>query len=102
MERLLPPERAVFVLREAFDLPSGDIAQIVGGPAGTRRQLTVGRRSGWPGDRAKRHGMTRTTRGRAGDQWLRGKTLTWAVCPSCVSLWSQVYSGAASASASAR
>ncbi|MET7394511.1 RNA polymerase sigma-70 factor [Dactylosporangium sp. NPDC005572] len=39
MERLSPPERAVFVLREAFDLPYDEIAQIVGSPAGTCRQL---------------------------------------------------------------
>lgn len=39
MERLSPPERAVFVLREAFDLPYDDIAEIVGSPAANCRQL---------------------------------------------------------------
>jgi RNA polymerase sigma-70 factor (ECF subfamily) len=39
MERLAPPERAVFVLREAFDLPYDEIAAIVGRPAGSCRQL---------------------------------------------------------------
>jgi RNA polymerase sigma-70 factor (ECF subfamily) len=39
MERLSPPERAVFVLREAFELPYDDIAGIVGSPAATCRQL---------------------------------------------------------------
>ncbi|WP_040693044.1 RNA polymerase sigma-70 factor [Nocardia vinacea] len=39
MERLSPPERAAFVLREAFELPYDDIAEIVGSPAATCRQL---------------------------------------------------------------
>ncbi len=39
MEQLTPPERAVFVLREAFELPYDDIAEIVGSPAATCRQL---------------------------------------------------------------
>ncbi|GAA1861636.1 RNA polymerase sigma factor SigJ [Asanoa iriomotensis] len=38
MERLSPPERAVFVLREAFDLPYDEIARILGSPPGTCRQ----------------------------------------------------------------
>jgi RNA polymerase sigma-70 factor (ECF subfamily) len=38
LERLSPPERAVFVLREAFDLPYQDIAEIVGASATTCRQ----------------------------------------------------------------
>ncbi|NKZ02361.1 RNA polymerase sigma-70 factor [Actinomadura latina] len=38
MERLSPPERAVFVLREAFDLPYDRIAGILGSPAATCRQ----------------------------------------------------------------
>jgi RNA polymerase sigma-70 factor (ECF subfamily) len=39
MERLSPPERAVFVLREAFDLRYDDIAEIVGGTVANSRQL---------------------------------------------------------------
>lgn len=39
MERLSPPERAVFVLREGFDLPYDDIAEIVGTSAANCRQL---------------------------------------------------------------
>ncbi|WP_433893886.1 RNA polymerase sigma factor SigJ [Streptomyces sp. CA-111067] len=39
MERLTPPERAVFVLREAFELPYDAVADIVGMPAATCRQL---------------------------------------------------------------
>jgi RNA polymerase sigma-70 factor (ECF subfamily) len=39
MERLSPPERAVFVLREAFQLPYDDIADIIASPATTCRQL---------------------------------------------------------------
>jgi len=38
MERLSPPERAVFVLREAFDLPYDQISGILGSPAATCRQ----------------------------------------------------------------
>lgn len=39
MEQLTPPERAAFVLREAFEMPYGDIAGIVGGTAANCRQL---------------------------------------------------------------
>ncbi|WP_445527777.1 RNA polymerase sigma-70 factor [Streptomyces cyslabdanicus] len=39
MERLTPAERAVFVLREAFDLPYGEIASIVGVTLANCRQL---------------------------------------------------------------
>ena len=38
MEQLSPPERAVFVLREAFDLPYDQIAEILGSSAATCRQ----------------------------------------------------------------
>ena len=38
MERLSPPERAVFVLREAFALPYDDVAEIVGSSAAACRQ----------------------------------------------------------------
>ncbi|WP_230466557.1 RNA polymerase sigma-70 factor [[Actinomadura] parvosata] len=39
MERLSPPERAVFVLREAFELPYDEIAAIVGASVANARQL---------------------------------------------------------------
>lgn len=39
MERLTPPQRAVFVLREAFALPYDEIAEIVGSSAAACRQL---------------------------------------------------------------
>lgn len=39
MERLSPPERAVFVLREAFELPYSDIADILGNSAQSCRQV---------------------------------------------------------------
>jgi RNA polymerase sigma-70 factor (ECF subfamily) len=39
MERLTPPERAVFVLREAFQLPYDEIAEIVGSSVANARQL---------------------------------------------------------------
>ncbi|MEU6999091.1 RNA polymerase sigma-70 factor [Nonomuraea sp. NPDC046570] len=39
MERLSPPERAVFVLREAFELPYDQIAGIVGVSVANSRQL---------------------------------------------------------------
>jgi RNA polymerase sigma-70 factor, ECF subfamily len=38
MERLSPPERAVFVLREAFDLPYDDITRVTGTSAAACRQ----------------------------------------------------------------
>ena len=39
MERLSPPERAVFVLREAFELPYDRLAEIVGVSVANARQL---------------------------------------------------------------
>lgn len=39
MERLSPPERAVFVLREAFELPYDQISEIVGSSVANARQL---------------------------------------------------------------
>jgi RNA polymerase sigma-70 factor, ECF subfamily len=39
MERLSPPERAVFVLREAFELPYDQIAEILGSSVANCRQL---------------------------------------------------------------
>ncbi|MGP3957098.1 RNA polymerase sigma-70 factor [Nonomuraea sp. 3N208] len=39
MERLTPPERAVFVLREAFELPYDQIAEIVGTSVANARQM---------------------------------------------------------------
>ncbi|MEU5860742.1 RNA polymerase sigma-70 factor [Nonomuraea sp. NPDC047529] len=39
MERLSPPERAVFVLREAFELPYDQIAEIVGSSVANARQM---------------------------------------------------------------
>lgn len=40
MGRVVPPERAVFVLREAFELPYTDIADILGNSAQSCRQCT--------------------------------------------------------------
>ncbi len=39
MEKLSPPERAVFVLREAFELPYDQIAEIVGSSVANARQM---------------------------------------------------------------
>ncbi|MBB6344743.1 RNA polymerase sigma-70 factor (ECF subfamily) [Nonomuraea muscovyensis] len=39
MERLSPPERAVFVLREAFEFPYDEIARVVGVSVANARQL---------------------------------------------------------------
>lgn len=41
LERLTPPERAVFVLREAFELPFDEIADVVGVSVVHCRQLAV-------------------------------------------------------------
>ena len=48
MERLSPPERAVFVLREAFGLPYQQIAPVVQASPATCRQLHHALRGGWP------------------------------------------------------
>jgi len=39
LETLGPAERAVFVLREVFEMPYGDIAEAIGKPAATVRQI---------------------------------------------------------------
>jgi predicted transcriptional regulator len=39
LETLGPAERAVFVLREVFEMPYGEIAEATGKPAGTVRQI---------------------------------------------------------------
>jgi RNA polymerase sigma-70 factor (TIGR02957 family) len=39
LETLGPAERAVFVLREVFEIPYGEIAEAIGKPAGTVRQI---------------------------------------------------------------
>ena len=41
LETLAPTERAVFVLREVFELPYGEIAEAVGKSAGTVRQIAL-------------------------------------------------------------
>src|SRR5690606_41357077 len=41
LETLGPTERAVFVLREVFELPYGEIAAAVGKPAATVRQVAA-------------------------------------------------------------
>src|SRR3954454_22564495 len=45
LERLAPDERAVFVLREAFDMPFAEIGEIIGAsPAACRQKLSRARR----------------------------------------------------------
>ncbi|MGC4940874.1 RNA polymerase sigma-70 factor [Kribbella sp. DT2] len=39
LETLTPTERAVFVLREVFEIPYGEIAEAIGKPAATVRQI---------------------------------------------------------------
>jgi RNA polymerase sigma-70 factor (ECF subfamily) len=39
LETLGPAERAVFVLREVFEMPYGEIAEAIGKPAATVRQI---------------------------------------------------------------
>jgi RNA polymerase sigma-70 factor, ECF subfamily len=41
LETLAPTERAVFVLREVFELPYGEIAEAIGKPAATVRQIAL-------------------------------------------------------------
>ncbi len=52
LERLTPPERAVFVLREAFELPYLDIAQVLGLTTVHCRQLLMRARHRIAGGRA--------------------------------------------------
>ena len=65
LETLSPLERAVFVLREAFDLPFADIAEIIGREEPAARQLAkrarehvASRRPRFEVDRARRHQVT--------------------------------------------
>ncbi|WP_308016252.1 sigma factor-like helix-turn-helix DNA-binding protein [Nonomuraea aurantiaca] len=51
MERLTPPERAVFVLREAFELPYEQIAEIVGCSLANAASCTTAPRRAWRGPR---------------------------------------------------
>jgi RNA polymerase sigma-70 factor (ECF subfamily) len=53
LETLTPTERAVFVLREVFDMPYGEIAEVVGKSAGAVRQI---------GHRAREHVAARRPR----------------------------------------
>ncbi|UGQ09941.1 RNA polymerase sigma factor SigJ [Yinghuangia sp. ASG 101] len=53
MERLSPPERAVYLLREAFELPYQDIAEAVGVTAAHARQLHRRAAAHLDGDRAR-------------------------------------------------
>ena len=53
LETLTPTERAVFVLREVFDTPYGEIAEVVGKSAGAVRQI---------GHRARGHVAARRPR----------------------------------------
>jgi hypothetical protein len=53
LERLTPDERAVFLLREAFDYKFGEIAEIVGKSPAACRQI---------GARARRHVVTERPR----------------------------------------
>jgi RNA polymerase sigma-70 factor (TIGR02957 family) len=53
LETLTPTERAVFVLREVFDTPYGEIAEVVGKSAATVRQI---------GHRAREHVAARRPR----------------------------------------
>ncbi|MEV0430924.1 RNA polymerase sigma-70 factor [Micromonospora sp. NPDC050495] len=55
MERLAPPERAVFVLREAFGLPYEDIAQAVGTSTANCRQMYHRARRHLAGERDRFH-----------------------------------------------
>ncbi|MFJ3583030.1 RNA polymerase sigma factor SigJ [Streptomyces sp. NPDC090127] len=56
LETLGPPERAVFVLREVFDMPYDDIADVIGERAGAARRIAR---------RAREHVAARRPRARA-------------------------------------
>src|SRR3984893_17849512 len=53
LETLGPTERAVFVLREVFEMPYGEIAEAIGKSATTVRQLAAGARGPGAGRRPR-------------------------------------------------
>src|SRR6202051_618339 len=57
LETLGPTERAVFVLREVFEMPYGEIAETIGKSAATVRQIAL---------RAREHVAARRARGGGG------------------------------------
>jgi RNA polymerase sigma-70 factor (ECF subfamily) len=67
LERLAPDERAVFVLREAFDMPFGEIGEIIdASPDACRQRLSRARRRiekdlpRFDADPAERHALSRS------------------------------------------
>jgi RNA polymerase sigma-70 factor (ECF subfamily) len=67
LERLAPEERAVFVLREAFDMPFGEIGEIIGAsPDACRQRLSRARRRidkdlpRFDADPVERHALARS------------------------------------------
>lgn len=65
LETLTPLQRAVFVLREAFELPYAEIARVIGRDEAATRQLAsraradvAARRPRFDGDRVRRRAMT--------------------------------------------
>jgi RNA polymerase sigma-70 factor, ECF subfamily len=67
LERLAPDERAVFVLREAFDMPFGEIGEIIdASPDACRQRLSRARRRiekdlpRFDADPAERHALARS------------------------------------------
>lgn len=73
MERLSPPERAVFVLREAFELPYTDIAEIIGNSVQSCRQVHSRARRRL-GDGADRFHPSRADHSRLLDGFLQAAT----------------------------
>ncbi|WP_018653967.1 RNA polymerase sigma factor SigJ [Actinomadura flavalba] len=69
MERLTPPERAVFVLRSAFELPYAEIAEITGLSAANCRQL-YGRASRHLGGEGRRFAPDRAATARLLDRFV--------------------------------
>ncbi|MCB8879688.1 sigma-70 family RNA polymerase sigma factor [Acidisoma cellulosilytica] len=59
LERLSPPERAIFILHDLFDTNFGEIAGLLGRSEATCRQIAVRARAKL-GDAAPRHGLAAT------------------------------------------
>ncbi len=85
LETLSPLERAVFVLREAFDLPFAEIGQIIGREEATARQLAKRarehvqqRRPRFEVDRAERRAITERFLAAAASGDLSGLTHLFA------------------------
>src|SRR3954451_11100822 len=74
LESLTPTERAVFVLREVFEMPYGEIAEAIGRPAATVRQIARRARE-HVAARRPRMAVSRTEQQQVVDRFLAALTV---------------------------